>query len=387
MRFVLQPYKGQDSRHTCPVCKKTKVFSRYTDTQNEIIFPYDIGRCNREIQCGYHKTPRDYFREHPTTFNSSIDCTPHRHHNISPTKKTPTLIAHKYLNISLRGLKYNELYRFLTTQFDESKVLVAMNKYKVGTSKDGYPIFWQIDLNQGVRSGKIMKYDPNTGRRSKEVNPFWVHSKLKLEDFNLVQCFFGEHLLSDPKYNQLPIGIVESEKTAVIASIVAPEFVWLATGGKNGVGITKKNSIQALKGRNVVLFPDADAYDEWVTKSELLSPACNSVKVDNFTKVYENDTNGIKGADIADFILTANNKPPPQNYKGENKKANSLDRIQKLADNRLPPFDSFDKNRIKELIGLEYEADNIVNYLLNSNCIVKHSLIGDQYYRRDSTPF
>jgi hypothetical protein len=48
-----------------------------------------------------------------------------------------------------------------------------------------------------------MLYNANTGKRIKE--PFnhatWVHSVLKLPEFNLQQCFFGEHLLQG---NNLP---------------------------------------------------------------------------------------------------------------------------------------------------------------------------------------
>jgi hypothetical protein len=44
----------------------------------------------------------------------------------------------------------------------------------------------------------------------------WVHSVLKLPNYNLSQCFFGEHLLIDTTKT---VAIVESEKTAVIASV------------------------------------------------------------------------------------------------------------------------------------------------------------------------
>ena len=46
-----------------------------------------------------------------------------------------------------------------------------------------------------------MKYDPNTGHRIKDGGGInWIHSIMKRqgllpEDFNLVQCLFGEHLL------------------------------------------------------------------------------------------------------------------------------------------------------------------------------------------------
>jgi hypothetical protein len=51
---------------------------------------------------------------------------------------------------------------------------------------------------------------------------------LKLPAFQLSQCLFGEHLLKD---TETPVAIVESEKTAIIASCYYPEFIWLACGG------------------------------------------------------------------------------------------------------------------------------------------------------------
>ena len=92
--------------------------------------------------------------------------------------------------------------------------------YRVGTSKhwQGATVFWQIAADGEVRGGKIMLYDRLTGHRVQEPFPHinWVHSVLKLPDFKLTQCFFGEHLL--PYIRDKPVAIVESEKTAILAT-------------------------------------------------------------------------------------------------------------------------------------------------------------------------
>ena len=49
------------------------------------------------------------------------------------------------------------------------------------------------------------------------------------------------------------IAIVESEKTAVIASVLMPQYIWIAAGNINGLTLDKSS---ALKGRSVILFPD-----------------------------------------------------------------------------------------------------------------------------------
>ena len=57
-RFILEPYKGIATRHTCPECHKKRSFARYIDTEGKIEFPPYVGRCNHEQSCGYHFTPK-----------------------------------------------------------------------------------------------------------------------------------------------------------------------------------------------------------------------------------------------------------------------------------------------------------------------------------------
>ena len=66
-----------------------------------------------------------------------------------------------------------------------------------------------------------MCYNAETGHRVKGPQAFvsWAHSELKLHDFRLKQCLFGEHLL---KNSSSPVMLVESEKTAVVMSHFSP---------------------------------------------------------------------------------------------------------------------------------------------------------------------
>ena len=143
------------------------------------------------------------------------------------------------------------------------------NKYWVGTSKKwrGATIFWQIDDKAQARTGKCIEYDPVTGKKQK-IN--WVHSMAKLPNFNLEQCLFGLHLIHLDKTK--PIAIVESEKTAIIASLAFPEYIWMATGGLNNL---KEKLLLPLKGRNIILFPDAGCYNIWKDKIATLPSNIN----------------------------------------------------------------------------------------------------------------
>ena len=257
-RFILQPYKGIGSRHCCPACHKKRCFSRYIDTEKQISFPDDVGRCDHEQSCGYHLTPKEYFECNPQSKPQHCDFTTPSTWQAKPTepRKQTSFISSETVSQTLLGYKKNNLYLFLRSKFGDEDALRLMKDYRVGTSKHwpGSCVFWQTDINSCVRTGKVMLYEAESGKRVKE--PFnhvtWVHSLLRLPDFNLRQCFFGEHLL--PMNRGKPIAIIESEKTALVATYYLPEYVWLATGGKNGC--FNADALRVLKGRQVILCFD-----------------------------------------------------------------------------------------------------------------------------------
>jgi hypothetical protein len=84
------------------------------------------------------------------------------------------------------------------------------------------------------------------------------------EDFSVSQCLFGEHLLRSDDIRKA-VALVESEKTALLGSLVFPGYVWVAVGGKANF---KPERMFALCNRTVIVFPDVDAYDEWKEKSK-----------------------------------------------------------------------------------------------------------------------
>lgn len=120
------------------------------------------------------------------------------------------------------------------------------------------------------------------------------------EDFNLQQCFFGEHLLKI--YPEKPVAIVESEKSAIIASCIVPDMVWLAAGNLNGLSVEK---CQVLIGRNVMLYPDLGAFEKWSLKATEIKKQCNwKVSISTLLEDEATDTDRINGLDIADYIIS-----------------------------------------------------------------------------------
>lgn len=111
---------------------------------------------------------------------------------------------------------------------------------------------------------------------------------------------FGEHLLRERPTAY--VGIVESEKTALIMTHFIPDFIWLATGGMDGC--FSANTMQVLRGRTIVLFPDLGGMGKWQKKAHLLEGICKRITISNVIENIATNEQREKGLDIADFFLT-----------------------------------------------------------------------------------
>ena len=189
----------------------------------------------------------------------------------------------------------------------EEQMEQAVRRYRLGRSRDGGVIFWQIDTLGQVNDGKIMYYRPDC-HRDHDRHPQWVSNLLKRhylkDDLQLASeikthhCLFGTHLLkthphplpvwrgvvttsvermTDKSIGSPPlqgggrggspvVAVVEAEKTAVILSAHYPEYLWLAAGGLTELTSQK---LFPLRHHRIILFPDTDpdqtAYTRWYT--------------------------------------------------------------------------------------------------------------------------
>lgn len=313
-RFHLQKYRP-GSKKVCPKCGRKSCFTRYVDGNAQITFPNHVGKCDHINSCGYHYTPKEYFQDNPTIKETMIEQnnrsdTPSRAVKpiakpLSSSAPQTSYLPSDWVSQSMQKFDVNPLYRYLTKVAGKEKTDRLFNLYKVGTSKmwNGATVFWQIDINGNVRAGKIMGYDAKTGHRIK--HPFnqvnWVHSVKRVPDFHMKQCLFGEHLLSETSIPASTVAIVESEKTALIAALFIPDFVWLATGGMHGSFNSK--AMQVLCGREVILFPDLKATEEWKRKTAMLHSICKRVTCSDLLEKMATDRQCEAGLDIADFLL------------------------------------------------------------------------------------
>ncbi len=295
-RYILEKYNGTKSRYHCPNCNKPNQFTRYIDTQTNEHLNDAVGICSRLVKCGYHYKPKQYFQDNNISFETKA--VPFVRKPPPPKPKT-TYFNAKVMNKSLSSKAPNFFLDYLITLFGTETAQMLIMDYNIGTSTkwNGATIFWQQDIHGKIRSGKVMLYNPKNGKRVKK--PYnhigWEHSKI--DNFNLEQCYFGEHLLNEDKNK--PIAICESEKTAIICSICLPEFFWLACGSLNNLS---KAKTKVLKGRNVVLFPDAGCYNNWNDKIPELAKdvyfTTNTLLRDKATD-YQKE----QGFDIADCLI------------------------------------------------------------------------------------
>lgn len=237
-------------KFACPECEK-KTFVRYKDESGNYLSDNSFGRCDREINCGCMNIPKEDREE-----KTMSDFDPSK----KKERKQISFIPNSFMENTWGNYQHNPFTLFLVNLFGDAKTVELIKKYRWGVDNTSiytrlYTIFWQIDSNMRVRSGKMIKYAQN-GYRDKNSATTWFHKKSDgfkplFPNFELGQCLFGEHLLTEnPK---MPIAIVESEKTAIIASVYLPKYIWLSCGGLTQLSYQK---VDALKNRSVTLFPD-----------------------------------------------------------------------------------------------------------------------------------
>lgn len=132
--------------------------------------------------------------------------------------------------------------------FDTNRLTALMQRYPVGSTEQGHPIFWHINAECQITNGRIITMDGDTG---KVYDDSWYYPDHR------PTCLFGEHLLQT--FPSQTVALVKDEMTAAIMSIFPTPYIWLATG-KVDVTATE---LASLEGRSVIVFPDRGEYARW----------------------------------------------------------------------------------------------------------------------------
>lgn len=309
-RFRLQKYTGRD-RYTCPNCGRRREFTRYVDTETNEYVSEEVGMCNRLDQCGYHYPPREYFRDKGIGIDPKSRPYPLPSVSIKPevTELPFKIYPSNIVRATQAHYHRNGFTSYLHNQFGEEALALLLRRYYMGTTKKGETIFWLVDVEGNARNGQIIPYDPMTGRRRKDVTPpvTWVHKKQPIEEYK--NCFFGEHLLAQEP--EKAVALVEAPKTAVIASLYFPGYVWLATCGKYGIKWGEASVNKVLQGRNVFLFPDLgydktaqlSTHDVWRKKAAELRDKGIMMEVVDLLERVATPKEKEQGLDLADYLV------------------------------------------------------------------------------------
>ena len=322
-RYVFEKYNPKIGKHICPRCQH-KSFVYYQDTFNndEIVSPI-VGKCEKTNECKYWKTPYEYFNENGTDesyYNyDNINGISDLSEGILNSNRYDSLndyeplilcdyIPEKYLKHSFKNCA-NSFTVFLHEYLnkDTQKLLNLIKMYNIGTLKNSDVIFWQVDIKNNIRTGKIMRFNEKDKRWKNYIN--WAHKRIGIEEFNMEQCLYGEHLLTQyPQARQ--IIIVESDKTSILLKseyLNDNNIIVMSAGSQEGLTLDKFKVFEDLQ-VEITLIPDVGAQDKWKRKMnyiksnlkldiELYDP--NQYIIMNFNDDFTLE----KGEDIGDYLI------------------------------------------------------------------------------------
>ena len=322
---------------------------------------YPKGNCYKCFKCDAKGGPVDFLMQHEKlTFPDairwlgkkySID-TDMKDFNYTPPPPRPKPAPLQMLTLPFDmvtsredGREENTLVRWLRNgigwdQCQRQRIDKVLEAYHLGTNRhNGMTIFWQIDEQQRVRTGKMMLYYPadheKAGHRDRDTryNFDWVHSALSRrwddERHEMtydppypfpdiydpskqepIQTLFGMHLLN--AYGQTgQVNIVESEKTALIMATAYGNHsgdVWMACGG---IEMLNRERLAPIikQHRRIVLYPDRDGIDRWRAKAENLHYDRLHINAEPVLKWWR-EGDGEK-ADVADVVVRIINEHTP----------------------------------------------------------------------------
>lgn len=276
-KFEEAPFK----KGKCPKCLKSSCFRYY------IGLPREYGICDHKNKCEHHNDPNKADPEVKKELYKLISTEIEIQAGVPEVKTIlyPTNEQLKVLN-SLESCFHVFMHNKLGIKENH------FQRWNVGTDSTGKTAFVMQTIAGKYLNIKYMQYyvsaDGNNCKRDKKIN-----FSLVAPDKNKAQyktCLYGEHLL---RGGNTIICLVESEKTAFIASYFYPQFDWLATGGANGLTVEK---VQLLKGKQVYYLADNDKAGKENSSIKKLDTYGIKYKIVQFEQAQESE-------DLADLII------------------------------------------------------------------------------------
>lgn len=174
----------------------------------------------------------------------------------------------------------------------------ACQRYYLGKTKSGQPIFWMID-------DMFRPHDAHIGSSA------WMSTLLKAREpliasWQVTHCLFGLHLLTntDITFNELVVCVVESVRSCVVLSELFPEYLWMATGYLANLN---EMVFLPLKGHHVVCFPatdpTGDTYLLWLSVATKARKYGIDITVSRFLEDHASDEQKAREIDLVDFLF------------------------------------------------------------------------------------
>lgn len=176
----------------------------------------------------------------------------------------------------------------------EEQMHHAAERYHLGKSREGHPIYWLINQQGHVLDGRI--------------DSSWASILLqrppKHELYVIVtHCLFGLHLLNHGDSPNSIIAIVESERTAFVLSELFPKYIWMAYSSYFTIDLLKP-----LQGHRVIIYPKTDTtLESFLFFSDLAKLAHSvyhlDITVDKTLESHATEEQKTRNIDLLDFIL------------------------------------------------------------------------------------
>jgi hypothetical protein len=230
-------FENNAPKGTCISCGSEGRYRYFYDTVTGLRLPAEYGRCDRENTCGYFKAPPK---------------------NYTPTNETTETVDYALVKKSLSHPHKNAFFNFLSNVFDETTALAQVQLYEVGSANENKTVFWYKDEYGYYRNAKVYLYQSD-GKRDKSFSPRYQFTKSQ----GYTIPIFGSHIIPMAQGTAVQkIAVVESEKSAVIASAIYKDTVWLASGGSYMLTEERCKRLsklsKMLNNAPVHLFPDSD---------------------------------------------------------------------------------------------------------------------------------
>jgi Domain of unknown function (DUF6371)/CHC2 zinc finger/Virulence-associated protein E len=243
-----------------------------------------------------------------------------------PEQKEYSTFPTQNVDAQLAFNEQNPFHLFLKETFPDTYQNIIL-KHHIGTSGKYYfdnnipkTVFWYRNEKGEYLNGKIVPYSPDGKRKKDKTNIDYAPRWGGVEEKGYIKCLFGQHQILNAPIEAY-IGLVESEKTVIVASQFAPRIIWLAKGASTGLTDEK---IWVLKDRHVLVFPDCDTAGRKMAASDLekLTGFAASVSVldifperDDKTDICDHFLAGeIVEDDIFEALLPKEEPTPPNSH-------------------------------------------------------------------------